>query len=256
MSNQYVADITRLTNNDSGRRNPGRCQLAVVHTYECPRNDDLVNRAAYQERAGSSYTVLVGTTKTLRANDDDYIPWAAAQTGNRVGLHMSFLAYASSSRATWINHGTQLNKGADVVADWCKRYGIPPVKLTAAQVRAGQRGICGHDEVSAAWRETDHTDPGRNFPWDVFLSLVKRRLNPTTPTTPPKEDVMTPAQEKKLDNAIAAIRKLQSDVTDIRLQQGSGKNYSGFEQTGHRTLLDSVAAIGAKVGVPGMKDPK
>lgn len=77
----------------------------------------------------------------------------------------------------------------------------------------------------------------------------------TTPTTP-KGDSMTPAQEKKIDQMAAAVAKLQSDVTDIRLQQGSGKNYSGFEQTGHRTLLDSVAAIGAKLGVVGMKDVK
>lgn len=252
MSNQYVADITRLTNNDSGRRDPAKCQLAVVHTYECPRGDDLVNRAAYQEGAGSSYTVLIGTARTLRANDDNYIPWAAMPTGNRVGLHVSFLAYAADPRALWLHHMVQLNKGADVVADWCRRYGIPPVKLTASQVRAGQRGICGHAEVSGAWRETDHTDPGPNFPWDVFIELVKQRLNPTTP----KEDTMTPAQEKKLDTVLARLDAQDKAIEDIRLQQGSGDNYSGFKQGGRRTLYDLAAATANKVGVPATSDTK
>ncbi|MGV0868457.1 peptidoglycan recognition protein family protein [Corynebacterium kalidii] len=252
MANQYTADITRLTTNDSGPRDPARCQLAVVHTYECPRGDDLENRAAYQEQAGSSYTVLVGIARTLRANDDNYIPWAAAYTGNLRGLHASFLAYAADPRSLWLHHMRQLEKGADVVADWCRRYGIPPVKLTADQVRAGQRGICGHAEISGAWRETDHTDPGPNFPWDVFINLVKQRLNPTTP----KEDDMTPAQEKKLDAALSEIRALRKDVTDIRLQQGSGDDYSGFPQGGRRTLYDLAAATAEKVGVPATSDTK
>lgn len=254
MAKQFTADITRLTTNDSGWRDPAKCQIAVVHTYECPRGDDLENRAAYQERAGSSYTMLIGTARTLRANDDDYSPWAAAYTGNLRGLHASFLAYAGDSRKTWLDHWVQLNLGADVVADWCRRYGIPPVKINAAQVRAGQRGICGHGDVSGAWRETDHTDPGANFPWDMFIDLVKQRLNPTPK---PKEDIMTPAQEKKLDTVIARLDAQDKAIADIRLQQGwNGGDYAGFPQGGRRTLYDLTAATAEKVGVPATKDTK
>ena len=190
MINQYQADITRLTTNDSGRRDPSTCQAVVLHTYECPRSDDLVNRAKYQEVAGSSYTILVGLSKTLRANDDNYIPWAAAQTGNRIGLHLSFLAYAASTRAEWLRYRSQLELAAEVVADWCQRYGIPAVKITPEQLQRGQRGICGHYDISLAWRETDHTDPGPNFPWDEFLEMVANRLRPS------EEKGQTMASEK------------------------------------------------------------
>lgn len=197
MANQYIADVTRLTTNDSGWRDPTKCQIAAVHTFECPRSDRLEHWADWQHNDGSgSYNILVGTKRTLRANDDAWIPWAAMPTGNRVGLHLSFLAYAASSRAEWLKYDAQLDKAADVVADWCRRYGIPPVKLTAEQVRAGQRGICGHHEISLAWHESDHTDPGAGFPWDVFIQKVKARINPPKPA-PTKEEIMAAFDEIK-----------------------------------------------------------
>lgn len=71
-----------------------------------------------------------------------------------------------------------------------------------------------------------------------------------------KEDTMTPAQEQLVRDLIGRVSQLQSDVTDIRLQQGSGRDYSGFEQSGHRTLLDLAAATAEKVGVPDTFDTK
>lgn len=174
---QFRADVTRLTSNDDGWRDPKTCPIIAIHTYECPRSDDVEARADWQNSSRTgSYHILVGTRRTLRANDDDYIPWAAGRTGNRRGFHLSFLAYASSRRGDWIAADNQLELGAAVVADWCRRYSIPVVKLSAEEVRAGKRGICGHGDVSAAWKESDHTDPGVGFPWDVFLEKVKRRV--------------------------------------------------------------------------------
>ncbi|MDK8451003.1 peptidoglycan recognition protein family protein [Corynebacterium mastitidis] len=177
---QFQASVTRLTSNDSGWRDPRACQAIFVHTYECPRGDDLESRADWQNKSRTgSYTILVGTKRTLRANDDNYAPWAAGYTANRRGLHLSFLAYASSRRGDWLAADHQLELGAAVVADWCKRYGIPVVKISGADLRAGKRGICGHGDAAAAWRETDHTDPGAGFPWDVFIQKVQRHISGT-----------------------------------------------------------------------------
>lgn len=251
MTAQYTATITRLTSNDDGWRDPGKCQLAVVHTYECPPGDNLMDRAAYQETAGSSYTILVGLTKTLRANDDDYNPWAAGYTANRRGLHVSALAYAADSRAAWMSRPGQLGLIADVLADWCTRYGIPPVKLTAAEIRAGKRGICGHGDTSAAWGETDHTDPGTGFPWDYVIDLVLKKTTgtPTTPTTD-KDIDMTPEQDKLLRDNNALLKTIAAQMC------GDGNNFGGWPQTGGRTLTDLTGAIAAKVGVPGTADTK
>ncbi|WP_276922411.1 peptidoglycan recognition protein family protein [Corynebacterium pyruviciproducens] len=194
MPNQFQAEVTQLTTCDSGRRDPARCQVIVIHTYECPRGDDVEGRAAWQQQSQTgSYNVLIGTRRRLRANDDWYIPWAAMATGNRIGLHACFLAYAAATRAEWLEYDHQLTLGAEVVADWCNRYKIPPVKLTAAEVKAGKRGVCGHGEISGAFHESDHTDPGRGFPWDVFLAKVRQIMAGVTPQPAPQ-----PNREKGL----------------------------------------------------------
>jgi hypothetical protein len=63
--------------------------------------------------------------------------------------------------------------------DLCARFGIPIVKLSPADLLAGAHGIAGHADVSAAWGETNHTDPGPNFPWDLFIPLVQGAGLPT-----------------------------------------------------------------------------
>lgn len=252
--NQFKADVTRLTLNDSGRRDPAKCQLVVIHTYECPRADDLENRAAYQERSGSSYTMLVGTRRTLRANDDNYIPWAAAQTANRVGLHLSFLAYARSTREEWLNHLAQLDLAARPVADWCKRYGIPARKITANEARAGVRGICGHGDVSQAWKETDHTDPGAGFPWDVFIERVKHFMNPPAPNPQPTPAPSTPKEPTMSNERLDQIEHKVNLILD-QLAGPTGE-FAGWPQLGDRTLVDTIAAIAEKHGISGARDVK
>lgn len=197
MPNQFQAEVTQLTDCDSGRRDPARCQVVVVHTYECPRGDDVEERAAWQDRSRTgSYNILVGTHRRLRANDDAYIPWAAFPTGNRIGLHLCILAYAAESRNRWLEYDHQLTLAAEVAADWCTRYSIPPVKLTAAEVRAGKRGICGHGEISGAFHESDHTDPGPGFPWDVFIQKVKTIMAGDTKPKPEEKEFSMQAEKE------------------------------------------------------------
>lgn len=50
-----------------------------------------------------------------------------------------------------------------------------------------------------------------------------------------------------------------SDVKDVRAQLTGGRDkgqFPGWPQLGNRTVVDAVAAIGAKLGIPGFYDPK
>ncbi|MHA4848569.1 peptidoglycan DD-metalloendopeptidase family protein [Rhodococcus sp. MSC1_016] len=179
---QLQADVTMLSPNDDGPRNPANCTLAIVHTDEGDPNgkiEDLLGWLA-QPRAQASYTLLVGRDGRIgRSNDDNYIPWAAGSPANERGLHLCFKGRAAQSRAEWLAQGRQLDAGARVLRDWHDRYGIPLVKLSGAQMRAGQKGVGGHADTVDAWHSTDHTDPGPGFPWDVLLA--KAAGNTTTP---------------------------------------------------------------------------
>ena len=92
MSNQFKCDVDVYTTADSGARDPRACQIGVFHTTENDDATDPVSVARWQQNRanGSSYNILVGTDgKTVRSNDDNYIPWAAGTTGNRVGSRPS-----------------------------------------------------------------------------------------------------------------------------------------------------------------------
>ena len=69
-----------------------------------------------------------------------------------------------------------LELSAELVAQKCAKYDIPAVWLTAAQLRAGKRGITGHAQVSEAFKRTDHTDPGKSFPVEAYLARVREHL--------------------------------------------------------------------------------
>jgi len=63
-----------------------------------------------------------------------------------------------------------LARGAREVREWADAYDIPLVHLSPAQIRSGQRGVIGHGDWSDSdLDDSDHTDPGEGFPWDVLL---------------------------------------------------------------------------------------
>lgn len=240
MSNQFKCDVDVYTTADSGTRDPRKCQLGVFHDTENDDATDPVSVAHWQQDRdnGSSYNILVGVDgKTVRSNDDNYIPWAAGTTGNRVGLHASAIGRASRTRLDWEKHPKQLEALARWAADLHTRYGLPLVWLTAEQVRAGARGFCGHAEVSAAWREVDHTDPGPGFPHDIVLGRA-REIATGTPAK--KDEQMKPDYDKLIFEQLT----------------GPGDDFRGWAQLGGRTLVDALAAIGEKLGVEGFKAPE
>ena len=158
-----------------------------IHTTENPIGTPAENVANYQINTETgSYHVLVDNTtndniNSIRENTDDWMTWSAGPKGNQIALHISFVAYSRCTREEWPAADRMLSEGADAVAYWVRRYGFPVAKINAADLLAGRRGIFGHADVSAAWHEVDHTDPGPNFPWDVFLAKVRARLNPNKP---------------------------------------------------------------------------
>jgi len=121
----------------------------------------------------------------------DRAAWTAGPTANAIGLHIEMCAFAAMSREQWLSEAdvtvwipwlnanrlirspaSMLNHTAAWVRQMADQFDIPVVKLSAAEVRAGKAGICGHADTSAAFGETDHTDPGPGFPWDYFIALV------------------------------------------------------------------------------------
>lgn len=160
--------------------------------------------------------------------------WGAGPAGNRIGLHICLEGYAKWTRAEWLAKGRDGLEGmAHDIAAWSKVYSIPLVRLTPAEVRNKLRGVCTHHDISIAFGESNHTDPGSGFPLDLVIARA-RELNQGGPMALPIDQ-------------------------DIKAQlTGSPKpgEYPGWPQLGGRTLVDAVAALCAKAGVSGCYDPK
>jgi hypothetical protein len=64
---------------------------------------------------------------------------------------------------------------ARLVAEACVVHQVPPVFLGPKALRAGRRGITTHANVSKAWGQSTHWDPGW-WPRRRFIRLVRRHV--------------------------------------------------------------------------------
>ncbi|MEV0996823.1 N-acetylmuramoyl-L-alanine amidase [Nonomuraea sp. NPDC050202] len=178
-------------NKTRGRIAPIR--VIVVHTMETGESSTVAeNVAAYFARTSTkaSAHLCVDNNSVVRCVADSDTAWAAPGC-NSDGLQIELAGRAGQSKAQWADEYSKdlLDLAARQVAVWCDKHNIPARRLTRAQLRAGQRGIVGHADVSAVYKRSDHWDPGPNFPWDSFIAQVKHYLGggtsqPAKPTTP------------------------------------------------------------------------
>lgn len=184
-----------------GPRPESKIRNIFIHTTENSWNVRAVDVAAYQIRSQTgSYHRLVDRTKVVICNTDDWLTWSTGNYGNDIGLHLSFVAYAASTREQWLAeeraHGT-ISRAAEQVAAWSKKHNIPLVPVDGAGLRAGTRGVSTHN-AARVWGNTDHTDPGAGFPMDVLLEKAKNFQKPA-PETKKEDDMFTDKDREKLD---------------------------------------------------------
>jgi hypothetical protein len=159
-------------------------RMIAIHTNEGdhPINSPdhtAENLAGYLDRSNAagdfkSYHTICDDDSTLIYVDPSQAAWAMPDGGNLPALQLCFTGWAAWQRADWLAHTAMLQRGAIVVRDWALKYNIPIRHLTPAQVYSGWYGLVGHvDWTTSAPNRGTHTDPGSNFPWDVFILLIE-----------------------------------------------------------------------------------
>lgn len=175
-----------------GRSRP--VQYVVIHSTE---GSEGVNSAeagvAYDKirTDGTSTHLFVDTDTALMEVRYTDTAHAARAKGNACGIQVELCGRAGQTNAQWHDAASlpMLRLAAREVAAICKEFGLPPRRLSVAEVRAAYyapagarpKGICGHIDVTRAYPEDggSHTDPGTNFPWQEFLAMVSAELGST-----------------------------------------------------------------------------
>lgn len=210
--------ITRRAVHDSGDGNLPIRRI-VIHVT-CPgvgypqasKKGAASGTAKYfqmQSSGGSAHYIYDSSRDEQHCVPEDTIAWHAPPNPHTIGIEIC--GEATYTRAQWLSAAVwpAVEEAAARTRELCTRYDLPMRKLSVAQVKANAEGVCGHIDVSQAFRQTDHSDPGPGFPWDEFMHLVNR-----TEAGPPAKPASTPTED--------AVKELPM----LKLGAGQGKESS------------------------------
>ena len=162
----------------SGTRSLSAVKLYVVHDME---NADELSAA---EETGSFFESRAATGSSHFGCDDDsieqylpldVIPWGAPNA-NSDGVHIEQMGLAAWSTHQWYQKaaGTLMNTAWVLAYLYRRHVGSVPLRaLSDAELRAGEKGVTTHRQITRVLGGGTHTDPGPSYP----LGYVIRRAH-------------------------------------------------------------------------------
>ena len=153
-------------------RSGATVRLIIVHSAEGARTIEELGSFFANPASGVSSHVGVDDKDGVIGEyvRRDWKAWTAANA-NPVGVQVELCAFAKWSRDEWNRHPNMLRNCARWIAEEAAHFGIPVVKLTAAQAQGSGRGVCQHRDLGS-WGG-GHTDAGDGFPIDDVLAMAK-----------------------------------------------------------------------------------
>lgn len=155
-----------------------RIQLQVIHDMETPETGAAAENVASWWHGPTSPKTSAhycydndSEVQCVHDNDVAY----AVPGANHNGIHHELAGYAKQSPDEWRDKFSlaTLTRCAINVNRLCLLYDNPMTWLSDAELAAGKSGIVDHWGVTRVFKRSTHTDPGGNFPKDLFVDLVR-----------------------------------------------------------------------------------
>lgn len=178
-----------------------RVSIVCLHTMEAaekPSTAEAVARwFAGPQAPRASAHFCVDAEHTIQCVPLTSVAWAAPGA-NKTGIHVELAGYARQSAEEWADDfsAAMLVRAAALVAELCRECTIPVTRITAEGLRLGAPGICGHLDVSQAFKKSTHYDPGPRFPWLTFLDQVRQHFTGEELDALDRGEELAPATEK------------------------------------------------------------
>lgn len=160
---------------------------STVSVCECGGCENIARYFRSQASGGSAHYV-VDPCSEVQVVFDSIIAWHAPPNSHSLGIEMcdipgpvpndrrgSALWKAARRAWRWARRDQQrmLHRTARLTAELALAYDVPLVFLSASKLRSGKRGITTHANVSAAWHQSTHWDPGF-WPRRRFMRIVRK----------------------------------------------------------------------------------
>lgn len=193
---------------------------------------------------GSAHYVHDAGPSEQHCVPDNVIAWHAPPNPHSIGQEIC--GHPAWTRAQFLDPRVvpALDHAAARTRELCNRFSVPKVKIDAGQLLGGAHGVCGHIDVSTAWHQSTHWDPGPNFPWDHYMAQV----NGGTPVPPP---VPPPG----VTPAIPSWPFGGEYVGDIAGAAASHGGYYAWERTFIKIVQQWLVYLNCVPGIPSSSWP-
>lgn len=157
----------------------------VIHSAVTPCEPGRARQLGAWNRdgtTGGSWHYATDPKETIQCSWDSFVCWHAPPNLHSVGIEMAdtpgkrplTLALRRANPWRWqgANHRAMLERTAQLTAELVVYYQLPPVWLSPRRLRRGDRGVTSHANVTLAWNESSHWDPGW-WPRRRFMRMVR-----------------------------------------------------------------------------------
>lgn len=165
---------------------PRRIRMIVIHTMECLETPEagentalwFAGQTSFDPPQASAHYCVDEDSIVQCVRDQDWA-WHAGKV-NGYSLGIEHAGFAKQTSADWEDDASRaiLANSAKLTAKLALLHGIEPRFLTAGKITNDKlTGFTGHVTVNEAlYKGKGHTDPGADFPWELYLALVREAM--------------------------------------------------------------------------------